>query len=90
MLIPPLVQAQNRVPDCVRVTSQARWGAAGYNHIVTVANGCERPVSCEVATDVNPRPTHIDVPAGESREVTTYLDSPARAFSPRVQCEYAR
>ena len=85
--LPLLALAQNRVPDCVTVSAHARWGASAYNHVVGVANACERPVRCRVATDVSPGETNITVPVGETREVVTFLGSPAREFTPRVTCE---
>ena len=90
LAVPALVIAQNQVPDCVTVRGQARWGAGAYNHIVTVANACERTVNCQVATSVNPRPTSVIVRAGESADTVTFIGSPAREFTPRVTCEQER
>ncbi len=87
LALPLVAQAQNQVPDCVTVTHSARWGAAGYDHRVRVANGCEHPVRCTVATNVNPDPSTIRVEPGQSEEVLTWRDSPAREFTPRVSCE---
>lgn len=88
--LPAFVLAQNEVPDCVTVRGEARWGADAYNHVVVVQNRCDRRAQCQVATDVNPQPTAVEVPAGETREVMTFLGSPARAFTPRVRCELSR
>jgi hypothetical protein len=41
-------------PPCIQVSAFARYGAYGYDHIVTIANGCERVAACVVTTDVNP------------------------------------
>ncbi|MFK7989756.1 MAG: hypothetical protein AB8I08_27300 [Sandaracinaceae bacterium] len=79
--------AQNSTPDCVEVEGVSRWGAAAFNHWVTVNNQCARPVHCIVRTDVSPDSHALDVPAGERREVLTFRGSPARAFTPRVQCD---
>ena len=89
-MIPALVLAQTEVPDCMTIRSEARWAAMGYNHVVIVQNGCTSRARCSVATDVNPRAERIEVPARETREVVTFLDSPASAFTPRVRCELAR
>ena len=89
LLLPALAVAQNQVPDCVSVRGEARWGADAYNHIVVVRNQCSALARCRVATDVNPQETRIEVPAGETREVLTFMGSPARVFTPRVQCELA-
>lgn len=79
--------AQNQTPDCVEVEGVSRWGAAAFNHWVTVNNACARPVHCTVRTDVSPEPHTLEVPAGERREVLTFRGSPARTFTPRVQCD---
>lgn len=90
LLLPALVLAQNEVPDCVTVRGEARWGADAYNHVVVVQNQCPSLARCRVATDVNPQETSLEVPSGATREVLTFLGSPARAFTPRVRCELAR
>lgn len=90
VLFPALVVAQNQVPDCVTVRGEARWGADAYNHVVVVQNRCEALVRCQVATNVNPQATALEVPAGETRELLTFLGSPAREFTPRVQCQLVR
>jgi len=84
---PALVFAQNEVPSCVSVRGEARWGAGAYNHVVIVQNTCDEAARCQVATNVNPSPTRVDVPAGETVETVTFLGSPAREFTPRVSCE---
>lgn len=81
-----LAQAQNDVPDCVEVQAIARWAAAGYNHIVRIDNGCESRIRCQVATNVNPEPTTVEVAAGQTTDVLTFRDSPASTFEPRVSC----
>lgn len=73
-------------PECVTVSGSARWNAAGYNHSVTVTNGCEYAVHCTVSTDVNPTPISVDLDAGASRTVTTFLDAPGSGFIPNVGC----
>ena len=88
--VPALVLAQNQVPDCVNVSAHAPYGSAGYNHVVRIENTCEREVRCQVATNVNPEAVSAVVGAGATREVVTFLGSPAREFTPRVSCELAR
>ena len=73
-------------PDCVTVTGSARWNAAGYNHSVNVVNGCDYAVHCTVATDVSPVAVSVDLDAGASRSVTTFLDAPGSGFVPNVAC----
>lgn len=90
MLLPTLALAQGNLPDCVHVRAEARWGAAAYNHIVVVENTCGSLARCQVATNVNPERTRVDVPPGQTREVVTFRGSPARVFTPRVSCELER
>src|SRR4051812_46590926 len=71
---------------CVTVTSEARYGGYGYNHIVRIANGCEQPVACVVSTDVNPAAENVTVRPKEVREVVTFWGSPAREFISHVRC----
>jgi hypothetical protein len=71
---------------CIRVRAEARYRALGYNHIVHVADICESAAECDVSTDVNPQPTHVTVPPKSEVEVNTFLGSPARVFTPKVEC----
>lgn len=79
--IPALADA-----PCVEVRAEARYGASGYNHIVHLRNGCDRPYLCSVATDVNPVAVDVTVPPHAEVEVLTFRGSPAYAFVPRVTC----
>jgi hypothetical protein len=74
-------------PACLVVTSEARYGGYGYNHLVRIANSCEEAVLCTVSTDVNPAPEQVTVPPNEAREVVTFRGSPAREFVPLVRCQ---
>lgn len=71
---------------CVEAWGQARYGNAGYDHIVHVKNGCQKSVLCRVWTNVNPDPAEITVPSEEEREVLTFRGSLAREFVPHVEC----
>ncbi len=73
-------------PACVVVSTEARFAGLAYNHIVHIANGCSVPVSCTVATDVNPEPETVTVAAGARVEVVTFMGSPVRTFTAAVQC----
>lgn len=79
--------AASPLPACVGVTKEARYVPYGYNHVVVVKNGCSKPASCTVATDVNPQATSIDVASGATVEVLTFTGSPAQTFTPRVSCK---
>jgi hypothetical protein len=71
---------------CIRSAPEARYRGMGYNHIVHVTNVCKVAAECDVSTDVNPQPVHVSVAAGEQVEVTTFIGSPAREFTPKVDC----
>jgi len=85
-----LSQAQPRAagsrPQCVQVSSEARFDGVGFQHWVTVNNTCTGPVDCTISTDVAPSPVSMHLAARERREISTFLSSPARAFTPTVEC----
>lgn len=74
------------MPACVRFRADSRYVPYGYNHVVIIENGCSRPAACVVATDVAPQPQNVEVPAGTTAEVTTFMGSPQQTFIPRVRC----
>jgi hypothetical protein len=76
-------------PDCTTVTAQPIFNGSGYNHLVTIANGCATTVSCTVTTDVNPRPISATVEPRQSRTVNTYFNAAAYGFTPTVHCAMA-
>jgi hypothetical protein len=71
---------------CIKVRPEARYRGYGYNHIVHVADVCAAAAECDVSTDVNPQPTHVSVPPKGEVEVNTFMGSPARVFTPKVDC----
>jgi hypothetical protein len=74
-------------PSCVEVQAAPRLGAYGYDHVVAVHNRCEFAVRCEIATDVDPRPTQtLRLAPGARGEVLTRRESPARVFAPVARC----
>jgi len=75
-------------PDvpCVRVWGEARYRGLGYEHVVHLENGCEKPMVCDVATSVNPEPQRVALAPSEATAVITFVGSPAREFVPRVEC----
>ena len=83
-------RAQTRVagerPPCVRVSANARFDGVGYGHWVSVENGCDTALECEVSTDVAPTNVHLTLARGQRREVNTFLSSPAREFAATVTC----
>ena len=78
---------QTSVPSCIQYAGEARYRGVGYQHVVHIVNGCERAAACDVSTDVNPEAQHVDVPARTHVEVVTFLGSPAREFTPVVDCK---
>lgn len=72
---------------CVEVSTEAPYVPYGYNHIVVLQNTCEKPMHCQVSTDVNPKVQEVDVPAKKTVKVLTFQGSPARVFTPDVTCK---
>jgi hypothetical protein len=73
-------------PDCTTVTAQPIFNGSGYNHLVTITNGCSTQVSCTVTTDINPHPIAVTVEPGQSRTVNTYFNAAGYGFTPTVHC----
>ena len=78
------------VPGCVDVSFYAVYRNMGYDHIVHLANHCDKASVCSVTTNVNPDPTIVTVPPKESLDVLTFRGSPARVFTPHVTCQDAK
>ena len=75
--------------ECAQVTASVRAEAYGYTHIVTLKNACDKPVACEVWTDVDPSPRKLLTAApGESDFVVTRRGSPARAVEASKDCRF--
>ena len=74
------------LPACVQVTANARYVPYGYNHIVSVKNGCSKIATCAVRTDVNPQAISVEVAPGVTSEVVTFVASPSQTFTPHVTC----
>lgn len=72
--------------ECVKVSSEARYSAYAYDHIVTLDNTCDTAMRCEVSSDVNPTPASVDLAKGETKSVLTYRGSPSREFKAQVAC----
>ena len=80
-------QPSARSSCVVRAWPDARYRGVGYDHIVHLANGCGFPVHCTVTTSANPRSLGAHLPAGGSRELVTYRNSPSRSFGIKVSCQ---
>src|SRR5262245_31504606 len=74
------------VPACVSVHSYARYGAVGYDHIVSISNGCSKLVDCVVRTDVSADPILASIPPRQSTDLVTWRGSPAYTFKADVKC----
>ncbi len=81
--------AQNAtaIPACVQVRTESRYVPYGYNHIVSLKNGCSKAATCVVSTNVNPQPASAEIAAGATVEVLTFAGSPARDFEAQVCCK---
>jgi hypothetical protein len=71
------------------VTGSVRAEAYGYKHVVSLRNGCDKPVDCEVWTDADPTPRQVLRAApGETVEVVTRIGSPASEVSAQKECKF--
>ena len=84
-----VASADGGAAECAAVTASTRLEAYGYTHVVTLANHCQAPVSCEVWTNVDPSP-HVSLRAGpgESVDTVTRRGSPSRAVQAGKQCRF--
>jgi len=81
-------EADASPPICVRSWPEVRYGNAGYDHIVHVANDCQAPATCDVSSDVSSGPIRVIIQPGGKQEVVTMRGSPARRFRPTVECRF--
>ncbi|MGZ3417514.1 MAG: hypothetical protein ACXVEF_12775 [Polyangiales bacterium] len=72
---------------CVKWHGEARSNGFGYKHVVVIENGCKKPATCAVSTDVNPTVQNVTVAPATTEEVVTFFDSPVSAFVPNVSCK---
>lgn len=72
---------------CLAWWQESRPTGYGYRHVVVIKNGCKKPATCKVSTDVNPEVQTVAVPAGATVDVVTFLEAPAPAFVPTVSCK---
>jgi hypothetical protein len=86
LLVPALARA---APGCVDVSFYVVY-RSGYDHIVHLANHCDRSSTCSVSTNVNPEPTLVGLAPRQELDVLTFRGSPARVFTPRVTCQDAK
>lgn len=78
-------------PNCVQFEKRTPYRGYGYLHQVLVQNRCEGPVSCRVATSVDPdHPQSVNLQPMAEQLVTLRRGSPARAFEVVLGCQNAR
>jgi hypothetical protein len=77
-------------PSCVEFWGEVLYRNFGYDHVVHLRGRCDVPASCRVWTDVNPQAVDVIVPVRERVEVLTFRGSPAREFTPYVECRLRR
>lgn len=88
---PPKKPPAAKTPEnCAIVSGSVIAEAYGYKHVVTLRNTCDKPVECEVWTDVDPTPHHVLRAApGESSDVITRIGSPASQVKADKQCRFS-
>jgi hypothetical protein len=75
-----------KTPACVKWWQQVVAAGFGYNHVVGIENGCDKPAACVVSTDVAPDPIRVTVAPKEKTELVTFRGSPASTFKAKVEC----
>jgi len=86
--VPAPVAAQ-AADACAVARGVVRQEAYGYTHVVSLQNGCDRPVECAVWTDVDADTrTTVQARPGETLEVITRRGSPAREVTAFKRCTY--
>lgn len=85
----PVKAAPKSPAACASVTASVRAEAYGYKHVVTLHNGCDKPVECQVWTDVDPQPRNtLRAAPGEDSDVVTRIGSPASAVTASKECRF--
>ena len=87
---PPTDGGVANPPACVKWTTEVRYRPYGYDHLVHITNGCDKPARCRVTTNVNPEASQVRVVPKETATVVTFQGSPAREFTADVQCVLER
>lgn len=74
-------------PRCMDVRAEPVFNGVGWNHVVTLRNGCDRAYTCRVSTNVDPAPEYpVTLEPGENRSIATRNGSPASGFTPNAIC----
>ncbi|MDQ3034027.1 MAG: hypothetical protein M3Y87_16550 [Myxococcota bacterium] len=83
-------EAAGARPACVQARGEARMQAYGWDHIVSITNGCAAAITCRVTTSVNPTPVTVRLAPAQSTDTLMWRGSPASAFLANVDCDTAR
>jgi hypothetical protein len=82
------LEGADEEPTCVAFWPETRYRNYGYDHIVHLRSHCDVQAYCKVWSDVNPHPTDVLVAPRAEVEVLTFRGSPARQFTPHVECRF--
>jgi hypothetical protein len=81
--------ADKSAAGCTDVRASVISEAFGYKHVVTLRNGCDKAVECQLWTDVDPTPRHtLRADKGEIAEIITRIGSPASDFKAFKECRF--
>jgi hypothetical protein len=84
-LLPPEPDASS---DCHEVRATAVYEGVGWSHYVQIANLCDVPIACTVATDIDPEPRYdVFIDANDLGVIRTRYGSPSPLYTPLVSCE---
>jgi hypothetical protein len=82
-----VAQATEDANACVTAKPESVYKNYGYDHLVHLTNGCKYAVKCSVSSNANPTAQVVTLAVNETTTVRTFQASPAREFTPSVQCE---
>ncbi len=74
-------------PTCIELAAHVRRTAFGYDHLVTVTNGCGTRMKCFIETEAVPEQVRVVLDAGASQTVVTLRGSPSRRIKTVAHCE---
>jgi hypothetical protein len=75
------------LPKCIEVHPQALNRGYGYDHIVEIKNGCDKPAACLVKTSAISDPVERTIAPGHTERVLMQRGAPSGAFAPDVTCK---
>lgn len=73
-------------PKCIDVRTWTKYDFPGWDQMVTLTSTCPSEAHCSVTTSTNPDAISVDVPAGQSVDVRTWMSSPGKEFTATVDC----